>query len=69
MRNKWLFLLCRAKEDNALKTALLWERTGGVLIVLEWKIRPQIRIRVDASLHSSSKLVFSGPWTGSGGSP
>ena len=30
---------------------------------------PQIMIRVDVSFQSSSKLVFSGPRTGSGGSP
>ena len=28
---------------------------------------PQIRIRIDVSFHSSSKLVFSGRRTGSGG--
>ena len=39
---------------------LLWERIGDGLIIWEWKIGLQIRIRVGASLHSS-KLVFSGP--------
>ena len=33
----------------------------------KWKEEPQIRIRIDASFHSSSQLVFSGPRTGSGG--
>ena len=33
----------------------------------EWKIGPQLRIRVGVSLHSSSKLVFSGPGVGSNG--
>ena len=35
----------------------------------EWKIGPQIRIRVEASLHCFSRLVFNGPGTGSGGPP
>ena len=35
----------------------------------EKKVGPQIRIRIVASFHSSSKLVFSGPRTGSGGPP
>ena len=47
----------------------LGERIRGNFIIWEWKIGPQIRIRVDASLHSSSKLVFSGPGTGSGDPP
>ena len=32
-------------------------------------MRPQIRISVDANFHCFSKLVFSGPKTGSGGPP
>ena len=35
----------------------------------EWKIRPQIRMRVGASLYSSPELVFSGPGPGPGGPP
>ena len=38
-------------------------------MVGEWKIGPQIRIGVEASLHCFSKLVFSGPRTGPGGLP
>ena len=46
-----------------------FERIGGDLTALKWKMGSQIRIRVDASFHSSSKLVLSGPGTGSGGLP
>ena len=38
-------------------------------MVWEWEIGLQIRIRIDASLHSSLELVFRGPGTGSGGPP
>ena len=43
------------------------ERIEDSLIVLEWKIGPEIRIRIDKSFHSSSELVFIGLRTGSGG--
>ena len=48
----------RSQQANALKTALLCKRIGGGLVVWEWKIGPQIRIRGEANLHPSSKLVF-----------
>ena len=57
----------RQQQAKALKTTLLRQRIGRGLIVWKWKIGLQIRIRVDAGLHSFSKLVFSGPGTGSGG--
>ena len=50
----------KPQQSNALMTVPFWgERIGGAFIVWEWKIEPQIRIRVDAGLYSS-KLVFSG---------
>ena len=53
----------RPQKAKALKTVPSVRGLG------KWKIGPQIRIRVGASLHSSSKLVFSPPRTGSGGLP
>ena len=50
-------------------STLLWERMGSGFIFGSRNIGPQIRIRVDASFHSSSELVFSGLRTGSGGPP
>ena len=71
--NRLALLLCQAKEAAAdyhpKDCAQLWERIGSRCMVWEWKRGPQIRIGMDASFHSSSQLVFSGPRTGSGGSP
>ena len=72
-KNKITLLLCQAKEATAGECpkdcALLWERREDSFIVWERKIEPLIKIRVDASFHSSSKLEFSGTRTGSGGLP
>ena len=47
-------MLFQAKEATVGQCpkdcALLWERIGRGFIVWEWKIGPQVRIRVDASL-------------------
>ena len=58
-----------AKVGHVLKTAPAPtpQRIGAGLRVWEWQIGPQIRIRVQASLHSLSKLMLSIPRTGSGG--
>ena len=67
-------LLGPAKEGhskaNALKTAPPSGRDQEVVLQFwEWKIESRIRIKVEASLHCLSKLVFSGLRTGSGGPP
>ena len=41
-----------SQQPNALKAVPLpWERLEGGFTVGEWKIGPEIRIRVDASFH------------------
>ena len=47
----------------------LWKGLGGSFIVWGVDLGLQTRIWVEASLHCLSKLVFSGPRTGSGGPP
>ena len=68
-------MLCQAKEghkqtNNALKTVpSLGEIRRWFYSLGSGKIGPQIRIRAEASLCCFSKLVFSSPRTGPGGSP
>ena len=71
-RKRQLYCLARQRKPqqaDVLKTALPWKKFGNGFIVWEQKIGAQTRIRVEAGLQSSSSLVFSGLWTGSGGPP
>ena len=60
-RKRWLYCFAGQRgpqQANVLKTVLPLE---GIRRWLEWNIESQRRIRVEASLHCLSKLVFSGP--------
>ena len=60
-RKRWLYCFAGQRgpqQANVLKTVPPLE---GIRRWLEWNIESQRRIRVEASLHCLSKLVFSGP--------